>query len=165
MQLACGLDQVQDREIGAGLAQVRQHARGVADPDRDPHARVAGDEARDQVHHRERPVGADLEPADPELARRGHQLLEVVELGEYAPGPLPQLAPELGQLDPLALAPEQLDAVALLERPDLDGDRRLAEAEPERAAGEAAFARDRVKGAELGEVHKFSHMLSSELCI
>ena len=153
MQLGVRPDQVEDREIGARLAQVGQHARGVADPDRDPDARVVPDEARHQVHHRERPVGADLEPADPQLARRRHQLLEVVELGEHAPRPLPEVAAELGQLDALAEAAEQEDAVALLQRPHLHRDRRLADAEAQRAAGEAALAGDRVEGPQLREVH------------
>jgi hypothetical protein len=90
---------------------------------------------------------APIEPADPKLAREGQQRLEIVELGEYPAGPLPELAPGRGQLDALALAAEQLDAVALLERSDLHRDRRLADAEPERAAGEAARARDRREGA------------------
>jgi hypothetical protein len=115
---------------------------------------MARDEARHQVHHRERAVGADLEPADPELARRRHQLFEIVELGEHAPRPLPELAAELGQLDPLAEAAEQQDAMALLERPHLHRDRRLTDAEPERAASKAALARDGMEGAELGKAHR-----------
>ena len=168
VQLGVRLDQVQDREIGARLAQIGQHARGVADPDRDPDAGMARDEARDQVHDRERPVGADLQPAGAQLARGRHQLREIVELGEHAARPLPELAAELGQLDALAEAAEQEDAVALLERPHLHRDRRLADAETERAAREAAFARDGMERAELGKVHSFSlwehHHYQFDLC-
>ena len=156
MQFTGGQDEVEDREVGARLAQIGQDARGVADPDGDPDARVAGDEGGHRVHDRERPVGADLEPADPEHAGRGHQLFEVVELGEHAPRAQPEVAAELGKLDPLALPAEQQGAIALLERPDLHRDRGLADPEPGSTTGEAAFGRDRVEGAKVSEVHNRS---------
>ncbi len=153
VQRRVGLDQVEHREVGPRRVQLGQHAGGIADPHGDPHPRVARDEARDQVHHRERAVGADLEAAGLELAGGRQQRLEIVELGEHAARALPQLAAEVGELDAVAEAAEQQRAVALLERAHLRRDRRLADADARRPTGEAAGARDRVERAELGKAH------------
>jgi hypothetical protein len=71
-------------------------------------------------------------------------------------GLLPDLAPELGQLDPLASAREQLDTKGLLERAHLHRDRRLADAEARRTQGEATLAGYGMEGAQLRKVHNLN---------
>jgi len=64
--------------------------------------------------------------------------------------------PRFGRLDAPAGAVEQLPAEALLERADLQLDRRLRHAEPLRGLREALTLDDGAKGGELSRVHKRS---------
>ena len=71
----------------------------------------------------------------------------------------------LGRLDPPARAVEELRAEPLLERPDLQADRRLGDPEPLRGLGEAAPLDDGAERGELARVHKplyLSHLSRSE---
>ena len=64
--------------------------------------------------------------------------------------------PRLGRLDAPPRAVEQLRAEPLLERPDLQADRRLRHAEPLRRLREAAALDDRAERGQLTRVHKQS---------
>ena len=100
---------------------------------------------------------ADLEPAR-ELALRfaaeiGEQLLLHREQPLRA---AVEAVARLGRLDAPAGAVEQLQAEPLLERPDLQADRRLGDAELLRRLGEAPALDDRAERCELTRIHKQS---------
>ena len=87
------------------------------------------------------PVGGDL---------LEHLLLEL----EQALGAAEEAQAGLGRLDPAAGAVEQLRAEPLLERPHLERDGRLRDAEPFRRLREAAPLDDRAERGQLSRIHK-----------
>ena len=98
---------------------------------------------------------ADLEPALELALGLLAELREQLLLEREQPL-RPAVEPEagLGRLDPAAGAVEEPLADALLERPDLQTDRRLRHPELVGRLREAAALDDRAKGGELLRVHK-----------
>jgi hypothetical protein len=80
----------------------------------------------------------------------------VVDLGfrlEEAGGELEERLAGVGHDHALGAAVQELDPELGLQGPHLQAHRRLGEAEPARRLGEAAVADDRVKAAQLVEIH------------
>ncbi|MET3818074.1 hypothetical protein ABID76_000718 [Burkholderia ambifaria] len=73
--------------------------------------------------------------------------------------------PGLGDLELAAAAVEQLDAVQLLDLPDLRGDRRLAHAQMARGARDAALPDGRVERLQLIEHDSASPPSSSRVSV
>ena len=107
-------------------------AMRVGDGERDAQLRVRPRELAEQDRHDRaaRPGRrAELEAAGDALALG--QLVEQLLLGREDALRVPvEPLPGLGGLDPAARAVDELDAEPLLERPDLQADGRLRDAEP-----------------------------------
>ena len=99
--------------------------------------------------------GADRELARERAGALGGDLVEhlLLEL-EQALGAAEQPQPGLGRLDPAAGAVEQLRAEPLLERPHLQRDGGLRDAEPLRRLREAPPFDDGAERGELARIHK-----------
>ncbi len=100
--------------------------------------------------------GADRQrPA--QLALLGRELLEQPPLRLQEPlSSLVEHEARLGRLDPPTRAIEELPSQPLLERPHLEADRRLRDAEPLSRLREAAPLDDRAERRELPRIHKQS---------
>ncbi|MNT61106.1 hypothetical protein D3C72_1987270 [compost metagenome] len=72
---------------------------------------------------------------------------------KHGPGDRGQTRALLGQLHPSCRAPQQGDLVVLLQGFDVPGDGRLADEQPRRSTGKTALTGDRIKRAELKQVH------------
>ena len=116
-------------------------------------APVEGGQQRDDVRRR---IGADPELAALEAAAAGEDLLGLDLGGVHPPGHLQEPAPEVGQLDAAAAALEEAHAVARLQGLHLAGEGRLADVQHLRRPAVAAGGGDRVKGADLGMIHRHS---------
>jgi hypothetical protein len=139
----------QQRHVEPDVHQVGQHPLGVAH--RHPHSRpvVPRGEGGDQRHGVERPIRAQAQRAGRHPAGALQQLHRLGLRGEGAVGEGHQLGAQRGQLDRPAGAAEQLHAITLLQRLDLDRQRRLRHADRPRRLGEAALGRHRMEGAQL----------------
>ena len=138
----------------------------VGDGERDPDARVLALELAEQQRHDDccRPRrGADLQLARQLALALAGDLVEDLALERQQPlGAAVEPQTCLRRLDAAAGAVEQLRAEPLLERPHLQRDRRLRDAETLRRLREAAPLDDRAERSELTSVHKeilYSHQV------
>ncbi len=111
---------------------------------------------RQRVGHR-RVGGADLNAADPTVAKAAHRRFGEIAILEYALRGLDQVPARDGGMRLLAHALEQPYAEAPLELADLQAHRRLREVEPARRGREAAELDDLEQGPQLVEIEA-SHL-------
>ena len=148
-----------DAELQLAVGDERDDGLRVEDGQLDLHLRVLPLELAEQVREHDRGGacgGADLEPSADwgvVLTRDvGEQLL--LEL-EHPLCAAVEAEAGLGRRDAAAGAVEQLRAEPLLERPDLQADRRLRDSEARGRLREAATFDDGAEGGELTSIHKF----------
>ena len=149
-----------DAELEPAIGDEVDDGLGVVNLERDAQVRVPLVELAQEDGHDDR--GGAGRGADRQLAREragalGGDLVEhlLLEL-EQALGAAVEAQPGLGRLHPAAGAVEQLGPEPLLERPHLQGDGRLGDAEPLGRLREAAAFDDRAEGGELSRIHKRS---------
>ena len=147
------IDAGQDGEIGAAFQKLVAYEAGVAHRHRELDLGMARQEAREHPHGDMRAVGRQAEPPALQLGRFDEDLAHLLLEAGVAPRHPEQALSHLGELDRAARPVEQLDAVGLLQRLHLDGERRLGEPERLGGPGEAAFACDRIEGTDLGVEH------------
>ena len=112
-------------------------------------------ECGEHLHHVVGPDGPDAQAARAKLAgvvQKGKRFFLLLEdaLGDR----IERLTGRRQRYTPAA-AHEKLDAVRLLERAHLCGDRRLAHVQRTRPGGEAAMVRDGEERPKVGETHRF----------
>ena len=149
------LDVGEDANVGAIIEHPLQAFLRVADRHRQLDSGMAFVEG---AQHLGDVVGADgghLELAGMEAADRVQHVAGLRLGGRQALADGEQRLAGVGQLDAAAATVEQLDLEIVLERLDLAGHRRLADAQGLGGGGEPALAGDRMEGAELGIEHSF----------
>ena len=101
--------------------------------------------------------GAELErPRERALLVLGQILEEALLERQQSLGRRVQTQPCLGRLDAAARTVQELSPEALLQRPDLEADGRLGDAEPLRRLGEALALHHRAERRQLPRIHKRS---------
>jgi len=146
-----GGDVRKQADVGIELDHALEGLLGVAEHDRDAHARKCLLEGRDDLGRvegadRRKPQGSDLEPPV-----GAEHLLRLLAQAHESAGHGEQRGAGLRQLDPPAAAGEELDLVSRLEFLDLRRHRGLADAEHLGGGREPALLRDRVEGAQQRE--------------
>ncbi len=139
------------REVDAEFLQRLQDFLGIADPARERDRRMRMREAADRVHDVVRPRRADPQMAFEQAADVAQHDVGLRLERDHLLDERQQLDAGLGDLELAAAAVEQLDAVQLLDLPDLRGDRRLAHAQMARGARDAALPDGRVERLQLIE--------------
>ena len=147
-----------DPELEAAVGDEIDDRLGVVHLERDVQPRVPGEElAQEHGHDDCRRPGRS---ADRELAReralavRGDLVQDLLLELQQPLGTAKQAQPGLGRLDAAARTVEQLRAQPLLERPHLQRDRRLRDAQALGGLGEAAALDDLAEGCKLACIHK-----------
>ena len=147
-----------DAELEPAVGDEIDDRLGVVHLERDAEVGVALVELAQEHGHDDR--GGAGRGADRELARElagavGGDLVEhlLLEL-QHALGAAEEAQPGLGRLDAAAGAVEQLRPEALLERPHLQRDGGLGDAEPLGGLREAPPFDDGAEGCKLARVHK-----------
>ena len=147
-----------DPELEAAVGDEVDDRLRVVHLERDVQPRVPGEELAQEHGHddRRRPGrGADRELARERALAVGGDLVEELLLELQQPlGATEQAQPGLGRLDPTTGAVEQLRAEPLLERPHLQRDRRLRDAQALGGLGEAAALDDLAERCKLACIHK-----------
>ena len=147
-----------DPELELARGDTLDDGLRVGDRQRDPDARVLALELAEQQRHDDggrAGGGADLQLAGELALALARDLVEDLPLErEQALGAAVEPQPGLGRLDAAAGAVEQLRAEPLLERPHLERDGGLGDAETLGRLREAAPLDDGAEGRELTGIHK-----------
>ena len=147
-----------DAELELARGDALDDGLRVGDGQRDPDAGMRALELAEQQRHDDRRRagrGADLQLArELALALAGDLVEELLLEREQPLGAAVEPQPGLGRLDAAAGAVEELRPEPLLERPHLQRDGRLGDAEPLGRLREAAPLDDGAEGGELARVHK-----------
>ena len=152
----------QHRHVELVLQQIMGELGGIADGEGELDAGIfpgEGGEGGGDVVGR---IGPDAKMAFAQAPGGGEQMLRLGLQAEEPPGQIQELAAELRRHDLAAPPVEEADAEAFLQRLDLAGEGRLGHMEGGRSPGEAAFAGDGMKGAELGMIHRYGLCESRE---
>ena len=147
-----------DPELELPVCNLLDH--GLSYGDRKPHADVGMSLLELAEEHRDDRAAGPRRRSELERARElallvAEDVLEQLLLEREQPlRARVQAKPSLGRLDAAPRAVEQLPPEPLLERPDLEADRRLRDTEPLRSLREALALDDRAEGCKLARIHK-----------
>lgn len=100
-----------------------------------------------------RAIGSHLKTPGQQLAVGLEHGLRLFGKAEHGAGYRRQAGSLFGQFHPPGSAAQQGDLVMLLQRLDVASHCRLADEQPRRSAGEAAFTGNGVEGTQLEQVH------------
>src|SRR5882724_4538568 len=99
-------------------------------------------------------VGGQPQMATLQPLRRSQDLLRLGLEAEEPPGEIEQRSAQLGRIDPPSTPVEQFHAITGLQLLHLSRQSGLGHMQDLGRAGEAAFAGDGMKGAELSVIHR-----------